>query len=1256
MDTPETVYFSAQGARTVQGAQDAASVIHLNPLVSSDLRLISQVAGSPNFDISYLQRILSINRQFTFGRGQTLIPHCIFASHGNEHVACVTVDPNIDRFEVSVYRTARDSMDRIWMSPITDVGDALVGGAHASESGLNLCGFVSNDGKRVLVQCGDLFSTKSQFVTSDQGAHWTPLLVHNASSSSGMVPPSVGVDKQKLLTSIPREHGSIPGPGHFVSVVTNIAKISLSSLILRLVHVGKARGVSVICGAPRSEDCNGEPLGLVLGFWQVPDAYRIILSVESYFNTFSIKRSSSHGDVIHRWSIFDQSPRRVLGDQVPPTVMEISAQNYIYDQIRNQNTTVAIRNDMEMPNLRAQVCIIHITTISYPWDPRSRVAVFIIPGFPSHDSYEVVAATPAAGFENCQPFFIRILYSSGYMKERPDTLEIIQDGSHYVLRVTRPRDATKFTVLPGMPTPRVRTTNVGDHFIFEDAKQDVLLAINFTSTQHLSMITANFAACFWPHPVHRLQNNTITDFGWRGHSAYNMTKLLTWLWYTRRTTDLDARGTGTWEEYFRQHCDQVFNNKSYDDSQTFFPSTFAAASFIDYILSSTTLIDEFFRRYHLSKKLLVSNSRAISCSLPATCRARPLGLLAFMRHIALASFRLTQINPVEVLGKPHDTTQRPQRGSHVERVPAQPNEITVTIPLEGFCSYECYIHQIPTLLRGSTLFGTFHPDAHLYAFFDLAQSVFSGGDSDIQPEAKATTNSRWAKRPMSPFSCLVDEVFDLDDIELQFSILNVIWFQRLIVWKLETFGRSVYISRFVLPLLINTCLHFTLGVLTATPHQFKTIIATCAGFQALLCIYLILLKVQQALGTWLFFRSVFNYVDAIAIALSITMPILVVVGRRPPPAFFAYSMPVLWIDLLLAGWIFELAGFSFVPFFILHNQPVDGTRNPFRDFGQSLGEMITFMSNDFTSLEPWKDSMTSIRVLRPVFTIIVSVLLLNVLIALLNLKVEAAEKRSRNIWIHQMASMVVEIERGLLTKAEREDRYWFPPWFTYTISETEKRDWVAFFENNPLNLGYDTPSAPDNTTTRHLNNAGNTPVTPAPHHPPNSNGGSTDDVSTPAPTTGLLLSPKRPQPLPSPEQNTTSQQAESPLSSSSQTGGTSGHAWASGRLSGTPPTSQNCLVCSINTQKRCLGCGMAWYCSKDHSLMDWKRHKKECRWQLAKRSEQKLRGGAVVLLNGESPSVSNHAAATSTTTSTSASELNTTDLIKEKAGPETRPQ
>ena len=38
------------------------------------------------------------------------------------------------------------------------------------------------------------------------------------------------------------------------------------------------------------------------------------------------------------------------------------------------------------------------------------------------------------------------------------------------------------------------------------------------------------------------------------------------------------------------------------------------------------------------------------------------------------------------------------------------------------------------------------------------------------------------------------------------------------------------------------------------------------------------------------------------------MSILVIGGRKPPPVFVAYSMPVLWIDLLLTGRVFEQTG------------------------------------------------------------------------------------------------------------------------------------------------------------------------------------------------------------------------------------------------------------------------------------------------------------------------------------------------------------
>jgi len=51
------------------------------------------------------------------------------------------------------------------------------------------------------------------------------------------------------------------------------------------------------------------------------------------------------------------------------------------------------------------------------------------------------------------------------------------------------------------------------------------------------------------------------------------------------------------------------------------------------------------------------------------------------------------------------------------------------------------------------------------------------------------------------------------------------------------------------------------------------------------------------------------------------------------------------------------------------------------------------MSNDFTSLDPFNDRLVSIQVLRAVFTILISILFLNSLIALLNLRVEAADKK-----------------------------------------------------------------------------------------------------------------------------------------------------------------------------------------------------------------------------------------------------------------------
>jgi hypothetical protein len=163
------------------------------------------------------------------------------------------------------------------------------------------------------------------------------------------------------------------------------------------------------------------------------------------------------------------------------------------------------------------------------------------------------------------------------------------------------------------------------------------------------------------------------------------------------------------------------------------------------------------------------------------------------------------------------------------------------------------------------------------------------------------------KRPTSPFSCLVEEILRLDDRQLQRSFLNTIWFERLIFWKISTFARPVYIKRIILPMTANTILHLVLSVLSGSSGQW-TMKIFLATLQGLISIYLAIQKVRQYMRTSLFFESVFNSIDVIAILFSTTMSMHFLLGQTPSRPFIAYSMPVLWLDLILTSMIFEKSG------------------------------------------------------------------------------------------------------------------------------------------------------------------------------------------------------------------------------------------------------------------------------------------------------------------------------------------------------------
>jgi hypothetical protein len=112
--------------------------------------------------------------------------------------------------------------------------------------------------------------------------------------------------------------------------------------------------------------------------------------------------------------------------------------------------------------------------------------------------------------------------------------------------------------------------------------------------------------------------------------------------------------------------------------------------------------------------------------------------------------------------------------------------------------------------------------------------------------------------------------------------------------------------------------------------------------------------------------------------------------------------------------------------------------------------MINFIASDYDALQPWEEGSAAVRTLKALYIVVITILFLNTLIAILNLKIKRADKNAANLYHLQMASLQVQIELGLLSASERARRDWFPEWFSYSMTEREERAWNDFLEKNPV--------------------------------------------------------------------------------------------------------------------------------------------------------------------------------------------------------------
>ena len=279
--------------------------------------------------------------------------------------------------------------------------------------------------------------------------------------------------------------------------------------------------------------------------------------------------------------------------------------------------------------------------------------------------------------------------------------------------------------------------------------------------------------------------------------------------------------------------------------------------------------------------------------------------------------------------------------------------------------------------------------------------------------------------------------------------------------------------------------------------------------------------------------------------------------------------------------------------------------------------MLNFIASDYGALAPFQPVSAAVTVLQALYIIVITVLLLNALIAILNLKMKQADKNAANLYHLQMASLQVEIELGLLSSAERARREWFPEWFSYSMTETEKRNWEDYLEKNPLkwtdenNFSEDKDHAPlipledENTTLEQAQ-----PSASSAHA--SSNLSSVEKEAAKDSKESQESSNK-----PAASQQRTSEQGSmhgSKKSPDQETPAAPGDTWESfleeniieesqeqrapsAKVQASSSIETSCKICG-EPGKLCLGCKLVAYCSKEHQSQDWKLHKSVCKGKL----------------------------------------------------------
>jgi hypothetical protein len=671
-------------------------------------------------------------------------------------------------------------------------------------------------------------------------------------------------------------------------------------------------------------------LGISCTLISIPELFKTIRSIEDYFDS-TADRINSLVDAVSRrtadpisqfrWKpgVMKRNDRdaiqREQGDSFPAASYH-RRQQKLFERIfadpeRSWGVPATADNQ--------EFFVPHIFSFSYPWAPTKQVNIF---GIVMENEYHIVSVGPSP--DPLQPDVVRTLYATDIKisEDELEHIEIYQQGSNYFLRVFT-RD-TSLCGYSGAPMPIPRWTLLSPHFLEEDAWYDVFVLHRakhvtmpggWTSTPNIALTnTANFYAYMEPYTF---VTQDSSSYGHRARAAYAFPKYHFWLDYGLRglrvpsTNDIFFGG-GQYIDYIGCNFRSIYEDKTYDGSNPLFPSVFALVCNAGIRAQKTMHVDAFFRRLHQDPGRMLDNSQTISCALPLACRARPLAALSFMRHIVEYPHRVNGIGAVEVKvgrskrkppysNRPEFYGWRPwfeeiwadlkslmrNLRHDKEREDLEPNTSHLTLPLVRFCSFRNRLYRPVPASKGSMTFD--NPE------WEFCQAAYPHSEQSSRGSYLLKSLGHSGRSTASPFTRLVEEILDMDKQDVKLSFLRVVWLEKLLTWKMQTFGLRIYVTRTALPMTALFCVHIAIAVLWTEDGKTKTNHATAlviflATVEALISAFILSVKMRQLYRIpRLFLRSIFNYIDFTALCLGFTLFSLVVSKTTPPRTFLAFS-------------------------------------------------------------------------------------------------------------------------------------------------------------------------------------------------------------------------------------------------------------------------------------------------------------------------------------------------------------------------------